>query len=131
MTSPRTHLAIDSALVGTPVELGSGRAVVALVATAPMAADARGLIHGGFIFGLADYAAMLAVNDPNVVLASAEVRFVAPVVVGETVTATAESDPPAGRKRKVRVVCASAGARVFEGTFGCVVLDEHVLGAAS
>ena len=28
-----------------------------------------GWYNGGFIFGLADHAAMLAVNDPNVVLA--------------------------------------------------------------
>jgi acyl-coenzyme A thioesterase PaaI-like protein len=44
-----------------------------------MAADQRGLVHGGFTFGLADYAAMVAVNDPNVVLGAAEVRFLAPV----------------------------------------------------
>ena len=33
------------------------------------------------MFGAADYAAMLAVNDPNVVLGNAELRFVAPVEV--------------------------------------------------
>ncbi|HSF38746.1 MAG TPA: hotdog domain-containing protein, partial [Thermoanaerobaculia bacterium] len=81
---PATHLAIDRRLVGEPVELGPGTASVALVTVPEMAADERGLVHGGFVFGLADYAAMLAVNHPNVVLGSAETRFLKPVTVGET-----------------------------------------------
>jgi len=44
-----------------------------------MAADARGLVHGGFTFGLADYAAMLAVNEPTVVLASAQTKLITPL----------------------------------------------------
>jgi acyl-coenzyme A thioesterase PaaI-like protein len=48
-----------------------------------MAVDDRGLVHGGFVFGLADHAAMLAVNDPNVVLGAASTRFLKPVRVGE------------------------------------------------
>ena len=47
-----------------------------------MAADGRGLVHGGFTFGLADFAAMCAVNDPNVVLGAATCKFLAPVQVG-------------------------------------------------
>lgn len=50
-----------------------------------MKVDSHGLIHGGFLFGAADYASMLAVNDPNVVLASAEVRFLRPLKSGDTV----------------------------------------------
>lgn len=38
-------------------------------------------------FGLADYAAMLAVNEPTVVLGKAEVRFLKPVKVGERLLA--------------------------------------------
>jgi acyl-coenzyme A thioesterase PaaI-like protein len=48
-----------------------------------MVVDAHGLVHGGFVFGLADYAAMLAVNDPNVVLGAAEARFLKPVRRGD------------------------------------------------
>ncbi|MEZ4484205.1 MAG: hotdog domain-containing protein [Syntrophotaleaceae bacterium] len=55
-----------------------------------MCADDAGLIHGGFTFGLADYSAMLAVNDPHVVLGGAETRFLAPVQCGEVMVATAE-----------------------------------------
>ena len=71
MLGARTHEAIDPELCGRLVSLAEGTAVVELRTVARMAADAHGLVHGGFVFGLADHAAMLAVNHPNVVLGSA------------------------------------------------------------
>ena len=124
---PATHLGIDRALCGAPVELSPGRAVVALVPTPAMAADDRGLVHGGFVFGLADYAAMLAVNTPTVVLAAAETRFLRPVRVGEALTAEAVLEPGEGRKRLAVVTVRRDGEPVFSGRFTCVTLDRHVL----
>lgn len=123
---PRTHLATNETLVGRVLELSNGKAKTALTATAQMAVDSRGLIHGGFLFGLADYAAMLAVNDPNVVLGGAEVRFVAPVAVGAEVIAEADVTLQDGKKRQVDVSAAVAGNTVFIGSFTCFVLDTHV-----
>ena len=77
----KTHLKLDSTLCGEVVELEEGYAKVRLETTQGMAADERGLIHGGFTFGAADFAAMAAVNDKNVVLVEATSRFLAPVVV--------------------------------------------------
>ncbi|MEC8422930.1 MAG: hotdog domain-containing protein, partial [Myxococcota bacterium] len=101
----RTHAGIDRSLCGEPVSLGDGAAVVHLQTTAAMCADSRGLVHGGFVFGQADYAAMLAVNDPNVVLGAADARFIAPVRVGERVDAVARVDAIDRRKQIVSVVC--------------------------
>ncbi|MCB9686279.1 MAG: thioesterase family protein [Alphaproteobacteria bacterium] len=125
----RTHLAIDPDWVGRPTALGPGTASARLVTTSAMAADDRGLCHGGFVFGLADYAAMLAVNDPNVVLGAAELRFVAPVRVGQTVDATATVIEEGGRKRKVEVRAAVGDTVVLTGTMTAFVLDRHVLDA--
>jgi len=63
-----THLNIDTSLCGKVTKLEEGYAEVLLYTTQQMTADAQGLIHGGFVFGAADYAAMSAVNDPYVVL---------------------------------------------------------------
>jgi acyl-coenzyme A thioesterase PaaI-like protein len=123
----RTHERIARQLCGEPVELGPGHARVGLDTTPDMAADARGLVHGGFTFGLADYAAMLAVNEPTVVLASAQTKFLGPVVVGDRVEADATVDRADGRKRWVKVLVRRAGAPVFEGEFLAVVLDKHIL----
>lgn len=127
MTEPNTHLAINPALCGAPTELGDGRAVVELTTAAEMVADERGLVHGGFVFGAADYAAMLAVNDPNVVLGAADTRFTAPVKLGDTVRVTAERGEVKGRKQTIAVVAEVDDRKVFEGTFVTFVLDQHVL----
>ena len=128
--TPSTHRCIDPTLVGSVLALAQGRASARLVTLPAMAADERGLVHGGFVFGLADYAAMLAVNDPNVVLGAAEVRFLAPVLVGEVVLAQAVRREGEGRKQVVDV-CAKVGERVvFEGAFTTFVLARHVLDKA-
>ncbi len=130
----RTHQGIDHRLCGKPVAVALGEAAVELVTLAEMAVDSSGLVHGGFIFGLADHAAMLAVNDPHVVLGSAEARFEGPVGVGERLVARArlsgEPGAQAGRKRIVEVTVHRAkegGQPVLSGRFVCLVLERHVL----
>lgn len=122
-----THLNIDPSLCGEPVELEEGAARVRLEVTEEMAVDERGLIHGGFVFGLADYAAMLAVNDPNVVLGGAEVRFSSPVEVGDEVLAEAKVVESDGKKRVIEAKAVVEDWEVFAGTFTAFVLEEHVL----
>ncbi|MEZ4240611.1 MAG: MaoC/PaaZ C-terminal domain-containing protein [Myxococcota bacterium] len=123
----RTHLGIDASLVGTPEILGEGRARAVLRTAAAMAADDRGLVHGGFVFGLVDLAAMAAVNDPNVVLGAADVQFVAPVRVGDEVVAEATVREAQGRKRQVAVTARVGETTVVTGTLLAFVLDRHVL----
>ena len=124
---PRTHEAISAALCGQPVELHPGQARVTLTLTPAMAADDRGLVHGGFTFGLADYAAMIAVNEPTVVLASAETKFLGPVVVGDRLEAGATVERVEGKKRWITVVVRRGDAAVMEGTFLAVVPERHIL----
>lgn len=123
----RTHHGINQALCGEPLEVGDGRSRVRLVCGENMAADASGLIHGGFLFGLADYAAMLAVNHPNVVLGAAETRFLKPSRIGDELIATAREEAPDGKKRKVHVDVHCGDECVFTGMFTCFVPSRHVL----
>ncbi len=123
----QTHLGVDPQLCGTPVALSPGRSLVRLTTTPSMVADDLGLVHGGFIFGQADYAAMLAVNDPNVVLGKAETTFAKPVRVGETVEAEALVVEEKARKRLVKVEVRRGDEVVLSGMFTCFVLAAHVL----
>lgn len=123
---PNTHLAISPTWVGTPIELSAGRAVAELLTRTEMCADDVGLVHGGFAFGLADYAAMLAINDPNVVLGAAETKFLAPVRCGETMVATAEVITEQGKKCEVECQVAVNERIVFKGRFTCFVLEKHI-----
>ena len=126
-----THEKISGRLVGKAVEVETGvRAIAELVATEEMAADASGLIHGGFTFGLADYAAMLAVNHPNVVLGSAQTKFTAPVKVGEKMRAEATITKTEGRKSEVNVEVKVNEKKVLLATLLCFTLDQHILSKA-
>jgi acyl-coenzyme A thioesterase PaaI-like protein len=125
---PDTHLAISHRLCGEPIELADGEARVALATLPEMAVDAEGLVHGGFVFGLADYAAMLAVNHPHVVLGSAEVRFSRPVAVGDLLVAVARRAAIEGRKHRVQVEVRRGDEVVMSGELTCFVLAGPVLG---
>ncbi len=129
--TPTTHLAIDRRLVGEPLELGEGTARAALTLLPEMAADDRGLVHGGFAFGLADYAAMLAVNHRLVVVASSSIKCVAPRRVGERLVAEARVIEETGRRRRVGVEVrredGEAQEVVASGEFLAVVPNRHVL----
>ncbi len=123
----RTHLKIDNTLCGEVVALGDGYAKVRLLTTQVMAADERGLVHGGFTFGAADYAAMVAINDPFVVLAAADVKFLAPVVVGDEVEFEAKVVEQEGKKAKVEVIASVEGKEVFQGLFKTFTPPHHIL----
>jgi uncharacterized protein (TIGR00369 family) len=122
-----THNQINTQICGQPVDVKDGTSRVALHTDKTMSVDAHGLVHGGFVFGLADYAAMIAVNDPNVVLGSAQVKFIKPVKAGQTVIADAKTKSVDGKKHTVSVIAYIGDARIFEGEFTCFVLDKHVL----
>ena len=122
-----THNQINTQLCGQPVFAQNGASRVELRTEDAMSVDAHGLVHGGFIFGLADHAAMIAVNDPNVVLGSAQVKFTKPVQAGQTVVADAKTETIEGKKHTVSVIAFIGETKVFEGQFKCFVLEKHVL----
>lgn len=124
----RTHFRLDPRLVGRPRKLAAGAAEVELTTVPEMASDDRGLVHGSFTFGLADMAAMLAVNEPHVVLGSAEAKFLKPVVVGDHLLAVASVRHAEGKKRMVDVEVRRGDEVVSTAVCTCFVLPRHVLG---
>ncbi|RLJ71549.1 methylthioribose-1-phosphate isomerase [Hydrogenivirga caldilitoris] len=127
MKGIKTHLRIDNRLSGFPEVLEEGYALVRLKTSEEMAADDKGLVHGGFIFSAADYASMLAVNHPNVVLAGANVKFLKPAKVGDELIFQAKVENREGKKIIVSVEGKKEGELIFKGDFTCVIPDKHVL----
>jgi uncharacterized protein (TIGR00369 family) len=123
-----THTEIDQKLCGNPITLEEGFSRVELRPDEGMTVDESGLVHGGFIFGLADYAAMIAVNHPNVVLGAADVKFLKPVKTNEPIVAEASVTSKDGKKQVVSVEVKGARGPVFEGQFICFTPDRHILG---
>jgi len=123
-----THLKLNSELNGKVVELKQNYAKVEQVTSSLMVADEEGLVHGGFTFCAADFAAMACVNDPYVVLAKSEVKFLAPIKLGQTVVYEAKLLENEGKKSKVEVIATVDEKEVFKGVFSTVTLDNHILG---
>ncbi len=127
MMQLNTHLNINTSLCGKVTKLQENYAEVLLHTTQQMAADMQGLVHGGFIFGAADYAAMSAVNDPYVVLGASSSKFIAPVKVGDAVLCKASVVNIKGKKAEVELEAFVNEKLVFEGSFTTFVLPSHVL----
>jgi acyl-coenzyme A thioesterase PaaI-like protein len=122
-----THKLINNKLCGKPISLKKNYSCVELKAVKEMAADDYGLVHGGFVFSAADYAAMLAVNHPNVVLGSSSVKFTKPVRVNEIIVLEAEVYEIRKNKHYVNVKARVNNKIVFEGDFICFILEKHIL----
>ncbi len=122
-----THVNIDTSLCGKVTKLEKNYAEVLLHTTQQMAVDELGLVHGGFVFGAADFSAMSAVNDPLVVLGASMSKFTAPVKSGDAVLCKAKVVSEKGTRRTVDVQAFVEGRLVYEGSFTTFVLDAHVL----
>ncbi|HIP14010.1 MAG TPA: PaaI family thioesterase [Sulfurimonas autotrophica] len=123
----QTHEKINQNLCGEIVKMEKGYVEVDLFTIPEMLADEVGLIHGGFIFGAADYAAMLAVNERNVVLVASDCQFLSPVKLHDVVHVVAYVRHKEGRKRNVHVKAFVLDIKVFEGEFKTVITEKHVL----
>jgi len=122
-----THFDVNRELCGRPVRIEKDYSVIELNTTQAMIVDSSGLIHGGFLFGSADYAAMLAVNHPNVVLGAADVQFLKPLKLHDVFYAEASVIARKGKKRTVSVSGRVKATEIFKGTFTCLILEEPLL----
>jgi len=121
-----THLKLNTQLNGEIVELKENYSKVKLTTTEIMVADEQGLIHGGFIFCAADFAAMAAINDPYVVLAKSETKFLAPVKVQQIAILEATVQSMEKNKAIVEVIGTVEEKVVFKGLFYTATLKTHV-----
>jgi acyl-CoA thioesterase len=123
----KTHDRINQELCGEVIKIEQGYVELRLTTTPEMVADDVGLIHGGFVFSAADYAAMLAVNERNVVLVASDCQFLSPVKFHDEVNFVARVRHKEGRKRNVHVEAFVLDIKVFEGEFKTVITEKHVL----
>lgn len=124
--SLKTHQRTKSNLFGNLITLDRGHSKVNLLTTIDMVVDELGLIHSGFIFSSADYAAATAVNEEHVVIIGARTSFLAPAKVGDLIEFEAKAKFEDSRKREITVTGKINDIKIFEGIFHAVVLDKHI-----
>lgn len=108
-------------------ELKQGSAIVLLETSRKMALDKIGLIHSGNLYSSAAYAALLAVNNPNAIVIGTEVKFLAPLEVGNEVTFRAQTLQEDAKKREVKVEGFVLDIKIFDAMFYVAVFEKHVL----
>ncbi len=122
----QTHNKIRSNLCGNIVKLEPSYSKTTLQTTKEMAVDDLGLVHSGFVFGAADYAAAVAVNEPNIVVIGSRSKFLAPAKVDDLIEFVAYAKFEDSRKREIKVTGHINDIKVYEGLFNAVVLDQHI-----
>lgn len=122
-----THSKIRTTLVGNLTELKKGSSKVILQTIQEMVVDDFGLIHNGFIFGSAEYAAVASINEENVVVIGCRSKFFAPAKLGDIIEFEARGRFEEARKREIKVVGKINEIKVFEGIFQAILLEKHIL----
>jgi len=122
-----SHQKIKKSLCGNVIFLEKGHSKTTLQTTDDMSVDVLGLIHSGFIFGAAEYAAVSAINEENLVIISSKTKFLAPAKNGDLIEFEAIAKFEDARKREVKVTGEINKIKIFEGTYQAVVLENHIL----
>jgi len=122
----KTHDKIRTNLCGTIIKLDNGYSKTTLQTTKEMVLDDLGLIHSGFIFGAADYAAAVAVNEANVVVIGSRSSFLAPAKLNDLIEFEAKAKFEDSRKREIKVIAKINDIKIYEGIFHAVVLEQHI-----
>lgn len=105
------------------LEVSAGHVKVAMLVRADMA-NGHGICHGGIIFSLADSAFAFACNSHGIamVAASAQIEFLAPARLGDTLVAFAHEQHRTERLGIYDVTVQSSGARIAEFRGRCARL---------
>lgn len=122
----RSYKEADASVCGALVELEEGFARTELETMPNMAVDKEGLVHGGFVFSGGNYAAMVAINNPYAVVIGAEVKFLAPIEVGNVIEYEAKVLQAEAKKREIRVIGTVMDIKVFDGVFYVAIFEKHI-----
>ncbi len=123
----RTHNRINGELCGRIVELKPGYSKVSLKTTTEMIADDKELIHSGFLFCAASFAAVACVNDPYAFLLSSEITFLSPAKNKDMIIFEAYEKYQNGRKREIEVKGFLDEIKILKGSFTILIFEEHIL----
>ncbi len=122
-----THQKLKPTFSGQITSLGNSLAQTVFHTTNEMSVDMLGLVHSGFIAGAAEYAAIAAINEENLVIIASKTKFLAPAKSGDIIAFKAKAKFEDSRKREVNVTGEISEIKVFEGIFQAVVLEKHIL----
>lgn len=117
---------LKSDLCGTIIKNDGEEVIVQFETNKQMISDKSNLIHPGFIFNAASYAAMCLVNQQNSLIIKSNVQFLAPLEFGQDVIFTATIQHASSKQYEVFVKGTLLEIKIFEGTFYISILDKEI-----
>lgn len=117
---------MPSSMSGELLELYRNKAVVRFTPNERMIMDESKMIHAGFVFNSASFAAMAAINKKYSVLIAADVKFLAPIELGHEVIFKAESIQSDTKKCEVKVEGYLLDIKIFDSIFHIAVFDKKI-----
>ncbi|RDU56169.1 thioesterase [Helicobacter sp. MIT 00-7814] len=134
MDSQQEHIDNDELLIctrlhscGDVIENTKGKAHVRFVPDEKMIADIDGsnkLIHSGYLFSAASYAAMVAINKRHSIMIAADVKFLSPIELGHEVFFKATALQNDTKKCEVKVEGFLLDIKIFDSIFHIAVFDK-------
>lgn len=118
--------ALKSELVGSILKMTYEEVITKFVPTKQMISDESNLIHSGFIFNAANYAAMCLVNQPHAITIGAEVEFLAPVEFEQEMMFLATIKQSNAKKFEISVKGTLLDIKIFEAVFHIAVFDKQL-----
>lgn len=113
-------------LVGNIVKMTYEEVITKFVPTKQMISDESNLIHSGFIFNAANYAAMCLVNQPHAITIGSEVEFLAPVEFEQEMMFLATVKQSNNKKFEINVKGTLLDIKIFEAIFHIAVFEKQL-----
>lgn len=113
-------------IVGELVELYHNKAIVRFRPNERMIMDESKMIHAGFVFNAASFAAMAAINKKYSVLIASDVKFLAPIELGHEVVFKAQAVQSDTKKCEVKVEGFLLDIKIFDSLFHIAVFDKKI-----
>ncbi|BDB63944.1 thioesterase [Helicobacter cinaedi] len=117
---------MPSSIVGELVELYRDKAIVRFRPNERMIMDESKMIHAGFVFNAASFAAMAAINKKYSVLIASDVKFLAPIELGHEITFKAQAIQSDTKKCEVKVEGFLLDIKIFDSLFHIAVFDKKI-----
>lgn len=112
-------------LCGNILKITQEEVVISFAPSKQMISDESNLIHSGFIFNVANYAAMCLVNQPNALTIKSEVQFLAPIEFEQEMLFIATINQSNNKKYEIFVKGTLLDIKIFEGIFHISLFDKQ------
>jgi len=114
-------------IIGELIDLELGRmAVSTLTVTQDMVLEKAGVLHGYFMYAMADTLSLALVDAEHALTGVANVKYKVPVKAGSKLVARAEVANKRGARYFIHVFIRSNNIEVFRAKFTIVTLDKQI-----